>query len=153
MTKLLLVISGIFAITTFCSAAELIPAPTNSTPRNLLIASSSTPVTGGKVTLNIDKLCFKKDCYIGGYHIKVSPYFFRNENGNLSMDAPDASLRKLTNGLAVAFTGKATSSNGKVKKINGTITPTGQNQGTVSLWFMSGDTKMTFNTTYRCSRD
>ncbi len=147
MRELVLVLTGVFLVTAPVRAEQT--AGANSSPRNLLIASSSTPVTGGKVTLNLSRLDFKEGSYVGEYHIKVAPYFFKNESGKLTIDAPEESLRKLTNGTAVAFTGKATSNSGKVKKINGKVTPTGQHEGSVSLWFMSGDTKLTFNTTYQ----
>jgi hypothetical protein len=155
MTKLLFSILGFLAISSFVCIAESTSNKTNAIPRSLMVASSSTPVTGGTVTLHIDPLHLKGGCYVGAYHIKVSPYFFRNEDGDLSMNAPEKSVRDLSEGLPVVFTGKATSHKGKVKLINGTITPAGKDkhEGTVSLWFMSGDTKMTFNTTYRAEKN
>ena len=151
MTKLLFGIFGILVLSNCFCLAEI--TPTNSSPCNLVIASSSAPVTGGKVNLKIGELRFSKGFYVGKYDIKVSPYFFHNENGDLKIDAPEPSLRKWVNGDAVDFTGKATSSEGSVKLITGKITPTGQDQGTVSLWFMTGKRKLTFNTTYRSVKE
>jgi len=82
--------------------------------------------------------------------MKVNPYFFKNEKGMLSIEAPEESVKKLTNGIAVDFTGKAFSSGTKkIRAINGTATPTNRDQGTVTLWFIASGRKLIFNTTYR----
>ena len=45
--------------------------------------------------------------YVGDYHLKVRPYFFKSEKGTLLLAASVDSLRKLQAGKAIDFTGKA----------------------------------------------
>jgi len=116
----------------------------------LVIASSSTPVSGGgKATLMIGALTLESGSYLGEFQMKVSPYFFKSEKGKLTIAAPDESLHKLTNGIAFDFIGKATSTgSGKIRPVNGKVTPSGADRGIVTLWFMASGRKMTFNTSY-----
>ncbi|MGI8966721.1 MAG: hypothetical protein ACR2H1_11630 [Limisphaerales bacterium] len=122
----------------------------NAAPRDLklFIDPSSAAVPGGKVNLSVGLLNLKGGNFVGDYHIKVVPYFFQNEKGKLTMTAPEESLRKLTNQIAVDFVGQAVSSSGQINRIDGKITPTNQEHGAVMLWFMSGKRKMIFQTTY-----
>lgn len=138
----------------FSMQAEDAKAATNSVYSNLklVVAPSATSVAGGKANLNVGTLTLKEGNYIGEYKVDVSPYFFQSQKGKLALVASDEDLRKLTNGSAVDFTGNATSEKNKQTKVNGTITPTGENRGMVKLWFLSGKRKLTFNTSYRLER-
>jgi hypothetical protein len=58
-------------------------------------------------------------------------------------------LKKLASGMAVDFTGQATTSgSGETRRINGTATPLDRKRGTVSLRFLAGGREMLFNTSY-----
>lgn len=135
-------------LATMLAQAEPSPAKETSAP-TLKLNPSSTPISGGKVSLDIGELIRQGTNYVGTYHIKVSPYFFKNEKGQLSIVAPDDSMQKLTNGIAVDFTGQAVSdSTGKKRRIDGKVMPSGKDNGKVTLWFMASDRKLTFNTSY-----
>jgi hypothetical protein len=89
------------------------------------------------------------ETYVGNYEFKVLPYFFKNEKGKLSIDVPDETLKNLASGMAVDFTGQATTSgSGKTRRINGKATPVGHDQGLVNLRFVGGKREMIFNTSY-----
>lgn len=132
-------------------AGTLAAAPTNSTDRVLIIDRSSTAVSGGKATLSIGPLRRAVDIYAGDYQMKVSPYFFKGEKGRLAIVVSDESLAKVTRGIATEITGTATTSgrNGQTRRIDATATPSDNHQGALKLWFISGDRKMVFNTSYR----
>ena len=116
----------------------------------VFIAPCSTPVTGGKASLVIGALQGNGETYVGKYDLKVSPYFFMNETGSLSMTLPNESIQKLDQGIAVSATGQAvTKTNGKTRKVTATLTPTTKDSGAVTFGFTGGDTKLTFKSTYK----
>ena len=121
-------------------------APTSG---DLFLEPSSTWVSGGKVSLRVGVLIRHAEAYIGDYKLKVSPFFFKNEKGSLAIDVSDETLRKLASGIAVDFTGQATTSGSdKTRRINGKATPSGHERGTVKLRFMAGNREMVFSTSY-----
>jgi hypothetical protein len=116
----------------------------------LFLEPCSTAVPGGKATLTVGVLTRRAETYVGEYKLKVSPYFFKNESGKLSIDVSDETLKKLDGGAGVEFSGQATrSGDGKTRQINGNATPLDPKQGTVKLRFMAGTREMLFNTSYR----
>jgi hypothetical protein len=121
-----------------------------STDRVLIIDRSSTAVSGGKATLSIGPLKRTAEIYAGDYQMKVSPYFFKGEKGRLAIVVSDESLARVTKGIAAGITGTATTSgkNGQTRRIDATATPSDNNRGALKLWFISGDRKMVFNTSY-----
>ncbi len=132
--------------------AQVLPSDKRSAPtrRELFLEPSSTAVPGGSASLTIGVLTRRAETYVGDYQFKVSPYFFKNEKGKLSIDVPDETLKKLDSGMVVDFTGVATTSgSGKTRRINGKATPSDQKQGQVNLRFVAGTREMLFNTSYR----
>ena len=123
-----------------------------STPaadRKLLIEPSSTSVPLGKAKLSVSPLSRQPGAYTGYYQVRVSPLFFASEKGTLSAAVSDETLRKLSQGNAVDFTGRATSSDdGQSRVIQGHATPVDKDRGTLRLSFTTKNTKVVFNTTY-----
>jgi hypothetical protein len=139
----------IVAIPNWLSAEDAAPSSGFSNLK-LKINPSDTSVAGGTATLTVGTLSLKNGIYTGDYQIKIVPYVFKNEKGSLSILAPEEDLQKWTNGEAVDFSGKAIeTSSKKITKVNGHITPSGKNHGSVTLWFMAGKRKLTFTTLYR----
>jgi hypothetical protein len=134
--------------------AGILAAPPliNSPPTNrvLIIAPSSTAVPGGKATLSIGPLKRTTDIYAGDYQMKVSPYFFKGEKGKLAIVVSAESLAKVSQGRTAEVTGTATTNGkgGPTRRIDATATPSDTNRGALKLWFISGDRKMVFNTSY-----
>jgi hypothetical protein len=120
-----------------------------STVGDLFLEPSSTSVSGEKVSLRVGVLTRQAETFIGDYQLKVVPLFFKSEKGSLSMVVSDETLRKLASGMAVDFTGQATTSgSGKTRRIDGEATPSGHGRGTVKLRFMAGNREMVFSTSY-----
>jgi hypothetical protein len=131
---------------------QVAPISTNSAPasRILMIDPSSMPVAGGKATLIIGALQRVDGVYSGDYTIKVSPYFFKNEKGRLTIVVSDESLAKINQGKITAIIGTATTSGkgGRSRHIDATATPANINHGMLKLWFISGNRKMIFEPAY-----
>ena len=145
-------ILGLLALLTLDWArSQEVPSAKKSAPilGKLFIDPCSTSVSGGKASLKIGALSRQAQAYIGDYQFKVSPYFFKNEKGKLSIEVADDTLSKLASGVAVDFTGQATTSgSGDVRRIDGKATPDGNARGTVKLWFIAGNKELVFNTSY-----
>jgi hypothetical protein len=127
------------------------PSAKKSAPMigKLFIDPCSTSISGGKANLMIGALSCQAQAYTGDYQFKVSPYFFKNEKGKLSIEVADDTLNKLASGMPVDFTGQATTSgSGKTRRIDGKATPAGNARGTVKLWFIAGNKEMVFTTSY-----
>ncbi len=116
----------------------------------MFVAPSSTKVSLGKVALSVTPLGKQGGYYVGTYRLKVTPYFFKNETGTLSLGNGEDLFGKLAAGTTVPFTGKATSGkDGMVKTVNGSATPSGNGQGAVSFTVVTENGPMTFNTSYQ----
>ena len=144
--KRIILLLAVFATT--WAAADAAPALTN---RVLIIDPSSTPVAAGRATLTIGALQRTGDIYGGSYQMKVSPYFLKSEKGRLAIVVSDKSIAQVTNGLTAEITGTATSSGkgGKTRRIDAIATPADTQRGALTLWFIAGDRKMVFDTSYR----
>jgi hypothetical protein len=138
-----------------CGDALAAPGSTNSasTNRILMIDPSSMPIAAGKATLIIGALQRADGVYSGEYRIKVFPYFFKNEKGKLAIVVSDQSLAAINQGKVATIIGTATTSGkgGRSRHIDATATPADLNCGTLKLWFMAGDRKMTFEPAYHFS--
>ena len=132
-------------------AAQANQTPTNSTlSRMILVDPSSASVGGGaKATLTIGALKREGGIYSGSYHVKVSPYFFKNENGKLAIVISDDSMRQVAKGKKVNVSGTATTTgDGQCRHIEAIATPTDDMRGTIKLWFLAGPKKIIFQSSY-----
>jgi hypothetical protein len=122
-----------------------------STNDVLMIDRCFCGVPAGKCTLTIGPLRVAGDTYSGDYATKVSPYFFKNEEGKLAILIPRESVEKASKGVAVEITGTATESKkgGKTRRIGATATPVDARQGTLRLWFIADGRQMVFDTHYK----
>ena len=118
--------------------------------RRLFIAPSSAKLFLGSASLIVDPLAYHAGSYSGDYEIKVVPYFFKSENGTLVLQTPEDSIRKLEQGLAVDFIGKATNNKkGKPKNVTGRATPAADDRGAVTFTVTTDNGPVIFKTSYR----
>ena len=121
-----------------------------STNRLLVIERSFTRVSAAKATLTIDPLVRLGETFAGKYQMKVTPFFFKSETGNLEIFVTEESMAKVRKGEAVEITGTALTDGENVKrKVNAKATPAGENHGDLKVWFVVDDNKMVFETSYR----
>jgi hypothetical protein len=120
-----------------------------SANRRMFVDPSSTSLALGKASLTVSPLTYQKQTYAGDYQLKVVPFFYKSQSGKLSLAAPDDSVRRLTQGLAVEFTGEAVNQkDGKTKVVKGKITPTTKDRGTVAFSIATENGELVFNTSY-----
>ena len=133
-------------------AAQMVPVAASpvADDRALIIENSTMPLPTARATLIVGKLTRTNDVYTGDFSVKVFPYFFKSDHGRLAINIPDTALEAVNQGKTVTFTGTSTSAkNGIVRHIEITATPKDRDHGSVSLWFMVDDRKMTFAPAYR----
>jgi hypothetical protein len=121
----------------------------DSVTGKLFIDASSCSVALGKASLVVSPLTHRGGNYVGDYHLKVRPYFFKSEKGTLLLAASVDSLRKLQAGKAIDFTGKAvTRKDGRTHVVLGRATPSSGDRGSVTFSIITDNGKMVFNTSY-----
>lgn len=119
-----------------------------SVSRRMYIDPSSTTVSSSKVNLIVTPLTHKGGVYRGNYQIKVVPYFFKNENGTLILEASDIAVHKLLKGNAINFTGSATAIKHPPKPIVGKAVPSTDGRGSVRFSVATKHGPMVFDTFY-----
>lgn len=123
---------------------------TQTPPTKLLIEPSSTQLPLAKADLTVGPLESKEQSLCGTYKIKVTPFAFKNDHGNITLAMSTEDTEKMSKGKPVDFTGKATSAkDGKIKPIKGKTKPDAGNHGDVSFVVTTEDGDLLFNTTYR----
>src|SRR5205823_3937495 len=88
--------------------------------------------------------------YVGGYQLKVRPYFFKSETGTLVLGASQNSIRELQAGRAIDFSGKAvTREDGTTHEVLGRANPSSGDRGTVTFSIVTEkNAKIIFKTSY-----
>jgi hypothetical protein len=126
------------------SGIKLVPAG-----HRLFVDPCSAPIPFGRVSLVVSPLRYTGKTCVGSYRFKVFPYFFKNENGTLVLDASDGLIKTLMSGGPVRLVGKATNAkDGKVKNIVGKAIPGINQKGKVTFSINSEFGLIIFNTTY-----
>jgi hypothetical protein len=123
----------------------------NSKPTNLrmFVDPSSTSLALGRASLTVSPLTYQKQTYAGDYQLKVVPFLYKSQAGKLSLAAPDDSVHRLAEGLAVEFSGKAVNQkDDKTKVVKGKITPISKDRGTVAFSIATENGELVFNTSY-----
>lgn len=137
---------GIFLLilsTTFLTAAP---------HDEVVIPPAKTSIYIGSVTLTPGILQRENGTYRTSYQAKVFPYFFYNEEGQLSIDFSDEQLAQLSRGERVPFTGTAKNKDGEDRRIEGHATASAPNatEGTIKVRiFVTKKIELIFNSTYQ----
>lgn len=119
----------------------------------MIVEPSATKVSLAKANLIVSPLDHQEQAYMGSYRLDVTPFSFKNEKGSLFLNAPDETVRKMSGGEPVEFTGKATNAkNGIIKVIKGKTTPSTRDRGLVSFSVQTENGVMVFNTSYHLVR-
>lgn len=116
------------------------------------IADAKTSIYIGSITMKLPTFVRENGVYSAPYRAKVFPYFFYNENGTLSIEISDDTLRALERGEVIQFTGHAFNDDGEERHVEGRAIPDGPNSlsGSIKVRvFVSKKIQLIFNTTYR----
>ncbi len=116
---------------------------------SVTVATSSTSIYIGKVTLSVAPLTLKDGIFSGDYAAKVFPYWFMSERGTFRMKVSEEDLARVAKGEEVEFTGDAQNSNKETRKITGRATPENASEGRIKVRiFVTEKIQLIFNTTY-----
>ncbi|HEX4083973.1 MAG TPA: hypothetical protein VHY22_03600 [Chthoniobacteraceae bacterium] len=145
-------LGAIFATTADGQLSASTPNHQGLECRKMLVEPSASAVMLGKAALTVSPLSYKDGVYIGTYQIKVTPYFFKSQKGPLVLQTPGDLALKLSQGISVAFTGKATNdADNTIKIVKGKATPSNGERGAVTFSIVTDNGEMVFNTTYHLS--
>jgi hypothetical protein len=122
----------------------------------MVVEVSSASLAGGKAQLTMTALRWQAGRYLGNYKLKVFPYAFKNESGTLSIGVSDDSLRKLSEGKPMSFTGTVKNSGtGKTRPVNVKATPTapGLREGKLLISITTKNGALVFAPAYTLTGD
>ncbi|MDO8540351.1 MAG: hypothetical protein Q7S40_07900 [Opitutaceae bacterium] len=118
--------------------------------RRVVVPPAKTSIYIGTVTMTMPPFVRANGTYSTAYTAKVFPFFFYNEQGTLTIEMPDESLRKLERGEPVDLKGVAVRTDGAQRRVEGRATPADAKSGKLKVRvFVSKRTELIFNTTYR----
>lgn len=116
------------------------------------IAPARTSVFGGSVSLTIAPLAATPTGFASTYRVRVVPFFFLGEKGQLSIELSPDQLQQLATGVATTFVGRAENKAGEVRHIEGRADPIDDRSGNVSVRIVvSKHSELNFQSTYRFS--
>ena len=116
---------------------------------SVTVAPAKTSIYIGSVTLTSSVFRRESAGYVADYKATVFPYFFYNEKGRLRIDFNDDQLARLARGERVEFQGRAESSDGDPRKVEGHASPANASSGNLKVRiFVSPKIQLIFNTTY-----
>ncbi|MFO1450799.1 MAG: hypothetical protein U1F61_21750 [Opitutaceae bacterium] len=125
-------------------------APAQPVTTEVSVAPTRTSIYIGTVSLTMPT--FQRDgaMYQSTYVCKVFPYFFYNEKGTLAIEVPDGELARLAAGETITFKGRAETTEGKPRRIEGRAVPSSPTEGKIKVRvFVTEKLELIFNTTYR----
>lgn len=131
------------------------PGPTPGVPTlpvttQVSVAPTRTSIYIGSVSLTMPTFQREGAMYQSTYVCKVFPYFFYNEKGTLAIEVPDEALARLAAGETITFTGRAETTEGKPRRIEGRAVPASPTEGKIKVRvFVTEKLELIFNTTYR----
>lgn len=144
-----------FRALTFCALPFLLlaaPRLRAGTHDQVVIPAVKTSIYIGSVTLTPGVLQREGTTYRAPYTAKVFPYFFYNEEGQLSIEFSEEQLTQLGRGERVTFKGVAKNKDGEDRRIEGHATPNaaGANEGKIKVSiFVTPKIELIFNSTYQ----
>jgi hypothetical protein len=100
------------------------------------------------VTMTIPPFVRHNGVYSSTYTARVFPYFY-SERGRIWITVPDDLLRRVADGQAIDFTGRAVNEDGEERKVVGHAVPTGRLLGSIQVRvFVTRRISINYDTTY-----
>jgi hypothetical protein len=97
------------------------------------VAPVTTFVYVARVSMEVPRFTRSGTTYESTYAVKVFPYSFLDEHGRLQITVTDETLGRFAAGRPFNFTGRAIRADGRVRKIEGRVYPTGPSAGRISV--------------------
>lgn len=115
---------------------------------HVTVGPMKTSIYVGSVTLLPAPLVRHGGTLSARYEVKVSPWFFWGETGDLTLTVPEADLLKLAKGETVEFTGAAVNHKKKPRQVSGRAQPTDATTGRIKVRITADGYTLIFNSTY-----
>ncbi len=116
----------------------------------LVIAPSSSKLAGGTAKLDVNPLSRRGAKYVGDYRIKIFPYFFMNETGQLFIEVSDPQFQQMVSGGVTSFTGQAQANGSDIThQITARVNPAKDGGGALTFTVSTDNGPLVFNTSYR----
>ncbi|MDD2763321.1 MAG: hypothetical protein PHE83_05030 [Opitutaceae bacterium] len=130
------------------------PPPMDDVPLDrryaqVTVDPTSTSIYIGSVSLAMPPFARRNGVYSTDYTARVSPFFFYNERGHISIEFSDDNLRQLMRGETVYFKGRALNHDGEERRIEGRAIPAGAGHGKIKVRVWVGRIELIFNSVYR----
>jgi len=126
-----------------------VPGPAHA---EATVEPARTSIYVGRVTLETAPFRRIGERYESTYSARVFPFFFYSEQGRIAIDLSDDDLRRLTAGEPVAFSGRAESDDGDLRRVEGRAAPSDADSGTLKVRIhVSPRIELVFDTRYRFS--
>jgi hypothetical protein len=135
-----------------CLAAEPVAGgqATAAQHRFVDVPPVKTSILLGSVLLEPGRFERKEGGYVATYRVRVFPFFFYNERGDLRIELSEEQLALVGRGERVSFKGRAVNSEGEPRAVSGTATPSDPGGGALKISIaVSKRLKLSFETTYR----
>lgn len=117
---------------------------------HVVVEPAKSSIYVGSVTLSLSAATRQNAAYECTYTAKVFPYFFMSETGQLRLNAPDETMRRLALGESVSFNGTGLSADGEKRRFEGQATPADATSGRLKVrCFISKRISLAFDMGYR----
>ena len=127
--------------------------PRDTSYDTVLVPKAKTSAYVAKITLTMAPLLRDSgQAYETDYKVTVAPFVFFNESGRLRISFTDEQLARLERGERVEFSGDATNTKNKGRRVLGHAQADAPNAraGTIRVRvFVTKNTDLVFNTTYQ----
>jgi len=130
-------------------ASRAAPAAPPAGWEQLSVGPMKTSIYVGSVTLTPGPFVRKGDTYTATYEATVWPWFFWGEKGSVTIQVPEAGLRRAARGETVEFAGDGANQKGKPRHVTGRAQPANATTGKLKLRIKADGIELIFNGTYR----
>lgn len=119
-----------------------------SLPSHISVAPMKTSIYVGSVKLTMGAFDSQGGSLTSTYEARVTPWFFWNESGRITISLSDADFATLAKGQTVQFTGDATNHKNKPRTVTGRAQPADAKSGKIKVRVMADGVELIFNGTY-----
>lgn len=112
------------------------------------VAPSKTSIYVGSVSLKPGVLTRTGTTLSAHYEVKVKPWVFWSETGQITLTVPELELANLARGERAEFTGTATNHKNKPREVSGYAQPTDATTGKIKVRIQADGFTLIFNSSY-----
>ena len=119
-----------------------------SLPAHISVAPMKTSIYVGSVKLTTGTFDRREGGLSTNYEAKVTPWFFWNESGDITISLSESDFTTLTKGQTVEFKGDAKNQKNKPRTVTGRAQPANATSGKIKVRVMADGIELIFNGTY-----